>query len=168
MVYKKSQPNNHVHRWILGIVIIGVVLFIVFSCRGYKKTVDQFLAASLDADARGMISLTPKEYISYGIKTGVIESRRELIADTKEVALASKRERDSAYGKGWEYDYEITDTCRYNADELDMYKYYNDYIESARAAMEVDVVLTIEDSETLYITLLLLRIGSKWYVADMN
>jgi len=112
--------------------------------------------------------LMPKEYISYGIKTGVIGSKRELIADTKEAALASKRDRDSTYGKGWKYDYEITDTYRYNADELDMYKYYNDYIESARAAMEVDVILTIEDSETLYMTLLLLKIGSKWYVADMT
>jgi len=110
----------------------------------------------------------PKEYLSYGIETGVIESKRELISDTKEVALASKRERDSAYGKGWEYDYEITDTYRYNADELGMYKYYNDYIESARAAIEVDIILTIEDVETIDMTLLLLRIGSKWYVADMT
>ena len=126
------------------------------------------IGSRCSANAKKMISLMPKEYLSYGIETGVIESKRELISDTKEVALASKRERDSAYGKGWEYDYEITDTYRYNADELGMYKYYNDYIESARAAIEVDIILTIEDVETIDMTLLLLRIGSKWYVADMT
>jgi len=167
MVYKKTQSNGTLHRLVIGIAFV-VILFVTFGGRGYKDTVDQFLAASLNADAREMIALMPKEYISYGIKTGVIGSKRELIADTKEAALASKRDRDSTYGKGWKYDYEITDTYRYNADELDMYKYYNDYIESARAAMEVDVILTIEDSETLYMTLLLLKIGSKWYVADMT
>jgi len=49
-----------------------------------------------------------------------------------------------------------------------MYKYYNDYIESAKAVMKVDVIVTIEDIEIIDMTLLLVKIGLKWYVADMN
>jgi len=52
--------------------------------------------------------------------------------------------------------------------ELLQHGYYNEYIKSAKAAMEVDIILTIEDVETIDMTLLLLRIGSKWYVADMT
>jgi len=100
MICKKTQPKGTLRQMVLGIIII-VVLFIILSSRGYKKTVDQFLVASLSANAKEMISLMPKEYISYGIETGVIESKRELISDTKEVALASKKERDITYGKGW-------------------------------------------------------------------
>lgn len=162
----KNHPKGVLHPLILCVVV--VFLFVIIGGRGYKSTVKQYLSASLDADAKEMISLMPKEYISYGIKTGVITSKRELIADTKEVAEASKKERDISYGKGWKYDYKITNIYRYDAEELDMYKYYNDYIKSAKAAMEVDVELTIEDVETFDMTLLLLKIGSKWYVADMS
>ena len=156
-----------------GILIVSILAIIIawLLCggRSYKETVKKFIDASLSADAKSMVALLPKDLVSYSIDSEGFDSKKDLIDDIQASASESRNIRNDTYGRGWDYDYEITDTYVYSDDEVDMYLYYygDYYTQQIKSAMEVSVIVIIEETEKIDLTFTLLKIGRNWYVDNL-
>lgn len=151
---------------VIGSLLAILVLWMIHSGgRSATETVEQFIHASLTADAKTMISLVPKDLIASAAEYDIIESKSSLIKDTQRIADIAKKSRDEKYGTSWRYTFEIAQSHIYSDDELAAYVYdYDKWRESIEEAMDVSVIVVIEDDEIINMTMTLLKIGRKWYV----
>lgn len=156
------------------LIAVTVVMWILFGGRGYKATVKKYVGATMKADAKSLVALMPKNYVKVAIQSGGYDNKADLIDDLQQKLDDSHEDYDDYFGTGWRYDYRILDTYTYSADEVDMYLYYNNYngmLRGTKEIMEVNYTLTVKkDSQkaSTDVTLLLVKIGSSWYVTDIG
>ena len=167
--YGQKKPFVHIAVFLL--LVLGL-LWLLFGGRGYKATVKQYVDATMDGNARKIVSLMPADYVRTAVEYGEYRNKADIIDDLQMVLNQTNNTYDEYFGNRWKCEYRIEDTYRYSRDEKDLYFYYNDY-----AGIEDSVLKIMEVTYSFEVsgdgnhsgsteTLLLYRIGRKWYIGD--
>lgn len=155
----------------LGVVAIIVVIILLLGGRNLNSTVKQYVDATIDGNGKKIVSLMPDFFVKQAVNSGEYRNKQEMIEDFDFTAEASRMAFEAAYGKNLKHDVTIVDVYEYSPEELDMYLYYNFYDHASKidAVAEVTYNFSISgktDSDSWTETLLLFKMGSKWYVAN--
>ena len=156
----------------IAIFIVILIAFFAFGNRGYKTTVKQYVAASMNGNGRKVVSLMPKNYITSAISQGEYRNKREMIKDYNTILEQNIDSFDNSFGKKWKYTYKITDVYKYTKSDIEGFITISNYgylFSKAKAMKEVSYELKVYGNgyeSTTTEKLLLVKLGRKWYVAD--
>lgn len=155
---------------VLAIAVI-IVLVALLGGRGYKSTVNQFLNATFEADAKTMMSLIPDDMVDlmlldmgYAKK----EAREELAKE-----LQDELDYITRYlGDDWKYSYKILGAENVSTIELrELKDEYAQYNVKVSAAKNVEVAVTVETDDfenTNTIEIPVIKVGRSWYLDAEN
>lgn len=157
---------------ILILVIVGIAAFSVFTARSYKATIDQYIEASISADAEAILDLIPDDVIDYMMdEEGLDDDELDEMIDDIEDELEDQLDKIEDYlDDDWKYSYEIVDTDDVTGKDLrELKETYEDCDVQISKAKTVEVEITIEsesadfeNSNTLEITVI--KVGLSWYL----
>ena len=171
--------------FLISFAMILSLLFIVgcsgnlyesFDSHGCNAVASEYLEAILDGDSVKMVDLLPGEFVSQSIQEGLYASKSEIIKDMQETLDQVNTNYSEVCGSNWKYRYNITESYQLSEDEVEMYKEYQS-VQYGRALSNASEIATVHFIYTIYgngneipdeATLLLFKIGLKWYVADMQ
>lgn len=153
------------------IVLLGVFLF---GGRSYKATIEKYVDAQFDADAKAIFDLMPEKMISYALEQDGYDSDDldDLIGDANEDLQDQLDSLDSYLGEGWKVTYEIVDEEDVRGDDLDDIKdAYEDADVKVSAAKNIEIELTVtadetESSNSLDVSVI--KVGRSWYLDVMS
>lgn len=166
----KQKPMKT--RIIVAIIVLIAISVVVFSGRSYKTTLKQYVDATMNGDAKKVVSLMPKEYVEEAIRSGEYDSKSELINDLDDALKYTTEALKENFGKRWKYSYEIDNVHTYSKDDMDMYFYYFDYGDISKKVDEIkemEYTITISgDGEegSASENILLYKIGRSWYISS--
>lgn len=159
-------------------VVAAAVLVIAFGMllfggRSYKKTVNQYVNASFEADAKTIFKLIPAKAVKYGLEDAGYDAKdqKKAIREMKDSMQEQIDYLDRYLGKGWKTSYKITDVEKITGDDLDEIKEdYKDMDVKVSAAKTVEVEVNIHSDETETsnsMDISLIKVGRSWYI-DIN
>lgn len=176
-----SVPNQNDKNRKVGMIAVAIAAVIVvilgvflFGGRSYKVTVEKYVDASMDANAKAIVDLIPKKVMDYALEQDGYDSSDldDLISDLDEQLQDQMDSIDSYLGEGWKVSYEILSEEDIKGDDLkDIKDAYEDADVEVSAAKNVEVELTVtadetESSNSLDISLV--KIGRSWYLDMMS
>lgn len=142
----------------IGAIII-VLLVVLFACggRGYKDTAIDFTKATLEGDAKKMVSLMSDDLVDELMKLKNESTKKTLINTMQKKLEDADEDYKSSYGKKWKYEIEYIDAVKDG--------------DNCTVTLEVKIKGKTwlggkkEDSHTEKIELI--KDGNKWYVNKM-
>lgn len=153
------------------IAIIAIVLVLVLTGgRGYKATVDKFIAASFEVDAEAIVDLMPDEVIDYALKdAGYDTDDRSMLIQKANDTLQDTVDRiERSVGSDWTVSHEIEDVEDVTGTDLDALKQeYENLGVKISAAKTVPVNLTVtvgSNSDSTYTKISVIKVGRSWYL----
>ena len=152
------------------VIAFGMLLF---GGRSYKKTVNQYVNASFEADAKTVFKLIPAKAVKYGLEDAGYDAKdqKKAIREMKDSMQEQIDYLDRYLGKGWKTSYKITDVEKITGDDLDEIKEdYEDMDVKVSAAKTVEVEINIHSDETETsnsMDISLIKVGRSWYI-DVN
>lgn len=158
---------------LIPVALIILVCSLAFGGRSCEGTVKEYIKASVEGNAKKVVSLMPDEYVDAEIRLGIYPSKSAIIDDIQNTMDETIKLYDDIFGSRWKFDYSIDSTYTYSEDELERYLYYNDYANIAskvRSAARVSYTVTIYgngESGALEGDILLFKIGRRWYLGDI-
>lgn len=167
-----SKMRNIPFGVIFAGILIVVVLNLLFGGRSYKTTIKQYIDATMEGDAKKIVSLMPEEYVEEAIRSGEYENKRELINELDDALKSMTELFEESFGKRMRYSHEINSVYTYTKDEMDMYLYHFDYgniSDKVKEIKEIEYSLNISgsgNSGNTSETLLLYKIGRNWYISS--
>lgn len=172
-----SRKNISIAAIIVGAIIIAVILFGGRSC---EKVVDMYVKASLTADVNTMWKLFPKEMqeliIEEAEEEEYLSGEKEVIEYMRDQLQTQLDSLNEQLGDKWDITYEIVETEDYEGTTLREYirelreDGWNGFDADDAKNVEVEIIISSKDGEsevsrTMYLTLV--KIGRKWYLADV-
>ncbi len=168
-----ASKNNNLILIVGCVAVLAVVILLVsllFGGGSYKKPIKRLMAGIQKEDPEKVMDAFPEEMIDE-ITDMQNATKRELgneLIDTFRSML------DLDKGDKLKISYKITDTAKYDRDELedlrdDLDSYYDIDAKDIKAAKEVDVEIKLKsgkDKEESEDTLTVVKIGRKWYIVD--
>ena len=162
----------------VGIIVVGVIAVIVigliialFGGRSYKSTVNKFVNASMEADAKAIVSLIPDKVIDYIMDEEEYEDEDEMLDDLEEELRNQIDYIERYFGEDWKVSHEILSVEEVTGDDLDDLKDdYEDMAIKVSAAKTVEVQLTVKAGETESsnsMDVSVIKVGRSWYL-DME
>lgn len=162
----------------VGIIVVGVIAVIVigliialFGGRSYKSTVNKFVNASMEADAKAIVSLIPDKVIDYIMDEEEYEDEDEMLDDLEEELRNQIDYIERYFGEDWKVSHEILSVEEVTGDDLDDLKDdYEDMDIKVSAAKTVEVQLTVKAGETESsnsMDVSVIKVGRSWYL-DME
>lgn len=166
---KKAAVRSKKQNKAIGVTVVIlaaiVLLILLLGKPGYKTTVNTFMDAMLEADAKALLSVLPDD---------VIDSLMdELWFDTDErkeftAYLQDTLEAFSEDHSDYKISYKIDDTIDLSAKELkELNAEYEDIGLKMTEAKEADITVTIRydgDTEHITTTIPLIKTDGKWYI----
>lgn len=172
----QNEKNRKVGMIAVAVAAVLVVLLgvFLFGGRSYKATIEKFVDAQFDADAKAIFDLMPEKMIDYALEQDGYDSDdlNDLIDDTSEDLQDQLDSLDSYLGEGWKVTYEIVDEEDVKGDDLDDIKdAYEDADVKVSAAKNVELELTVtadetESSNSLDVSVI--KVGRSWYLDVMS
>ena len=168
-IRKNKMKKN---RKIFIIIVIFLALLLVFGNKSYKSTVKQYVTATMQGDGRKVVNLMPKQYVRLAISQGSYKNKSEMVADYNDVLNKNMESFENTFGEDWKYKYKIKDVYKYQKSEIEGFITISNYgylLPKVRAIKEVTYELTVYSNEyesSTNETILLVKLGRKWYVAD--
>lgn len=152
------------------VVAIAVLVFVVFGGRSYKTTVNRFIDAQFEGDAKAIFELIPETMIDFILEEEGYDRDEldELIDEVNEEIQDQLDYIEKYLGEDWEVSYEILSAENLDGEELDELKEnYEDIDVKVSAAKTVEVKVMIkagetENSNTLDISVI--KVGRSWYL----
>lgn len=158
----------------IAVVAVGVIVIIaaiaLFGGRSYKATVEKFVDAQFDADAKAIFELIPEEMIDYALEEEGYDDDEldELIEEANENLQDQLDDIERYLGENWEVSYEILSVEDVAGDDLDDLKDdYEDIDIKVSDAKTVEVQLTVKADETESSNSLdvsVIKVGRSWYL----
>lgn len=156
------------------IVLAAALCFYLFGGRSDRATIERYLNAQFNADARSVIDLMPPKIMDYALEQeGYTSDEFDDLMDDMDEELQDQLDYlDSYLGEGWDFSYEIVEIEDIKGDDLDDIKDAYDVADikvSAAESAEVEITVTsheTESSNTLYIDLV--KVGRSWYLDLMS
>ncbi len=170
----KNQKIGIIAVAVAAVVIISLI-FTLFGGRGYKATVNKYMNAQFDGNAKAILKLVHKT-----MRDDVLEDKGydedeidELAKDYKEDEKESLEYFFDLFGVKPKYSYKIEDVEDVTDDDLDDLKdeYEEEYDLKVSAAKIVEVGVTIDlggDSEPVTRHVYLIKVGRSWYLDTEN
>lgn len=174
-----SSTDNNRKIGIIAVAAAGVVLLLllvlVFSGRGWKKTVKQYMNAMFKGDVKKIVKLIPDKVIDEAMD----EEGWDKDDFNDEIKDLSKEIQDTyewleeLYDGKLKLSYEIDDVDDIKGDELeDLQDHYDDeYDVKVSAAKLVEIEMTMKvgkEKETTDMELQLIKVGRSWYIDVEN
>lgn len=167
----KSAKTSIGPKLVVVVVLASAVLaWLLFGGRGYKATLKQYVDATMDGNAKKIVSLMPKDYVRASIRSGEYDSKADIVDDIDEILDYTVELYEECFGKRMKYDYNIVNVYKYTADEMEQYFYYYDYGNisgKVDAVMEVTYSLELsgnDQSSSTSETVVMYKIGRNWYI----
>lgn len=151
-------------------VIVIVVAIALFGGRSYKATVNKFVNATFDSDAKAIFELIPDEMIDYALEEEGYDDDEldELIEEANEELQDQLDYIENYLGKDWKVSYEILSIEDVKGDDLDDLKDdYEDIDVKVASAKTIEVQLTVKAGETESSNSLdvsVIKVGRSWYL----
>ncbi len=158
----------------VAVVFVIILAFVIFGGRSYKTTIDKFMEAEFDADAKAIFDLMPEKMLDYAMEQDGYDSDdlEDLIDEVNEELQDQMDSLDSYLGEGWTSSYEITDEEDIKGDDLDDIKEaYEEADIKISAAKDVEVEITVTSDETESsnsLNISLIKVGRSWYLDLMS
>lgn len=171
------NPSENVRYRKIGMVTVGilavvilVIVFGLFGGRSYKSTINRYVKATYDGDAKAIVDLIPNKVVDYAMEEEGYDKDdlNEFIEEGEETLKDQMDSLDSYLGENWKLTHKIVDTVDISEDDLDDLK--DDYQEmdvKISAAKELEIELTIQGAETEAsnsITVNVIKVGRSWYL----
>ena len=171
-------PGFNFRRKQIFVAIAAVVLVVfvgnmLLGGRGYKKTIDMYMTASFEADAKTMFSLIPSKMLDYGLEESGYDSsdKRRLIKKIDDEMQSDIERVERSAGKKWKdikKSYNIVSVEKIKGYELDDIKDdYKDVGVKVSAAKFVEVEITVQMGETEAtnsMDIQVIKVGKSWYM----
>lgn len=155
-------------------VVAIIVLVSLLGGRGYKKTVNKFMDAFLEADAETMLELIPKKSLDaimdeFGYDADELD---DLIDDVEDMLELQMGFMGLFAEDDLDISYRIEDATSLPKDNVESRfgDYKDDFGVKVSAAKEVEVELTIKmgkDKETEPLDMTVVKVGGSWYIDPM-
>lgn len=157
-----------------GVVIVIALLVNLFGGRSYKKTVNKFMDATFNADAKTIMELVPDKIIDYALEEAGYDDDEldDLIDEMNETSEDLIESLERYYGEDWSFSYEILDVENLTDRKLNSVK--DDYEENGvkvSAAKTVEVEFTIKGDDTDIsnsVEVPVIKVGRSWYLDIIN
>ena len=108
-----STKNRKIGVIAVAAAAVLVIAFgmLLFGGRSYKKTVNQYVNASFEADAKTIFKLIPAKAVKYGLEDAGYDAKdqKKAIREMKDSMQEQIDYLDRYLGKGWKTSYKITD-----------------------------------------------------------
>lgn len=160
------------NREVFIIIIIILALILLFGNKSYKTTVKQYVTATMQGNGKKVVNLMPKQYIELAIVQGSYNNKSDMIDDYNNTLNQTIESFDEAFGDKWKYKYNITDVYKYNKSDIKGFITISNYghlLPKIKAIREVSYELCVYSNDyesTTTETILLIKLGRKWFVAD--
>lgn len=164
------MKNN---KKIITVILIFFIVILIFGNKGYKSTVKEYVTASMDGDGRKIVNLMPKQYVKFAIAQSSYSNKSEMIDNYTDTLNQTIESFDEAFGNGWKYKYNITDVYKYNDSDIEGFINISNYgylLPKIKAIREVSYDLCVYSNDyesTTTERILLIKLGRKWFVADV-
>lgn len=163
--------------WIVGgavvAVIVAVVLFFLFAkgCATYREVVEKYMDNSFSGNLEKNMELMPDKLLKVAAREQdmSVSEMKEYFAEMGDDLMDTY---DSMFGTGWTYSFEIAEAEAITGDDLEDMQYdYEGIGLKLRAAKVVVVEITINGTRrnfTYESEIIVIQIGSRWYLGAMN
>ncbi|MBQ6570348.1 MAG: zinc ribbon domain-containing protein [Clostridia bacterium] len=169
-----NEKNKKIGIFALAAAALALLIFLLvnsFGGRSYKSTVDKYLKYSFNGNAKGIVSLIPKDFLNTALKN-TNRDKSELVEYLQETLGDSRESIEDEFGKGAKMTYKIEDVEDVTGYELDKLKdQYEMFDLKISAAKKVETNIKIkgsksEDEDTAVIPLI--KVGRSWYLDVFN
>ena len=154
-------------------VVVVLILFLLFGGRGPEKTAKQFMKAVVRGNAKKVVKLLPKDMVKEMMDEADM-SKKEIIEELDESLGYFADELED-----YKFSYEVDDVDDIKGEELkdikDELKEMGVSKKKVKKAKEVEVEMTMrekgaskDEEETESLTIVVVKIGRNWYVANMD
>lgn len=161
----------------VGIIAVGVVAVVAIGLiigllggRSYKATVEKYVDATFDGDARAIFKLIPNKMIDYALeKDGYDKDDLEEFIEDANKGLQDQLDPIERYlGKGWTVSHEILNVKDVtDGDWEDLKENYKEMDIKISAAKTVEVKITVKAGETESsnsMNISVIKVGRSWYL----
>ena len=171
---KKSGGFDLKNAPVIGAaVVVVLILFLLFGGRGPEKTAKQFMKAVVRGNAKKVVKLLPKDMV------------KEMMDEADMSKKEPVEELDESLGyfadelEDYKFSYEVDDVDDIKGEELkdikDELKEMGVSKKKVKKAKEVEVEMTMrekgaskDEEETQSLSIIVVKIGRNWYVANMD
>ena len=174
-VSKSRNSGKGVFSAIIVIVLIcaiGIGGLWFFGGRSYQSLVKTYVDASMNGDAKKLVSLLPEGRIQdmidswYDDKDAIIEDLQEDLDD-------SLSQIKNILGNNYKISYNILDEHDYKGSEFVEFKedYLNEYDTKISAAKELTVELVVSSKgqeRSKEVTFTVIKVGHSWYISGLD
>lgn len=173
-VYPTQSKKINKNKFIaiaLVVVLVFSALFI-FKGRSYKATINEYIEASFNADAKKMLSLMPKKMVKKAIEEEFDGDKKECLEEIEETLSSAKDILDTYGLKFKDVSYEIKEVEDMTRDDIseinsDLKEYDVDL--KAKEGKEVEVKFEIPlsgSTQSGSMDIEVIKIGHSWYLYD--
>ena len=148
------------------VALLVALCFFIFSGRGYKKVVKQYVEALKDEDEKQIVSLYPEDYVDYIIDEIYDGDKRDYIDSVEDgYPLYSLKNLDGDLSK---MSYEIIDNYDLDDDEIDdlkdSYRKAKLKIKEGKSLMIKAKVPKSGKTKIMRISVYVVKIDGAWYI----
>lgn len=156
-----------------AVLVVAVAATFFLTGRGYKRTVNSFVKASIDGDVKKIVSLLPGKVEDYIIEEEYDGDRDEFLSDSEEEVGGMHKELERLGVDKSDISFEIVKAEDFSEEDLEDLndEFKSDGIDlNIKAAKEVTVklkVLVSGQEQTNNISFDVGKIGRSWYIVEI-
>ena len=158
------------------IILLGIILIVLIFSRcnqtdSYEKVINNYVSATFNGNAKEMLSLIHDDYVDVFLKYGAYQNKSEMIKEMQYNLDTTMERMNNKYGKGWDYEYYITDAYIYSQSDIDFVVNYIGY-EFAEVYYRADEVMEVvidvirfgdKGTDSSTVSIILMKIDGRWY-----